>query len=65
MVEKRWRAACERDKSSIVEDDLKYNVVPSLPTDSEIAAAFIDRKQRFSFFLHFNSFFLNSLLNEV
>ncbi|XP_016541281.2 AP-5 complex subunit mu isoform X2 [Capsicum annuum] len=46
VVEKRWRAACERDKSSIVEDDLKYNVVPSLPTDSEIAAAFIDRKQR-------------------
>lgn len=46
MVEKRWRAACKRD-GSFMEDDLKYNVVPSLPTDSEIAAAFVDRKKRF------------------
>ncbi|KAK6803809.1 hypothetical protein RDI58_001593 [Solanum bulbocastanum] len=26
-----------------MDDDLKYNVVPSLPTDSEIADGFIDR----------------------
>ncbi|XP_015062753.1 AP-5 complex subunit mu [Solanum pennellii] len=45
VVEKRWRAACERDKS-FMEDDLKHNVVPSLPTDSEIADAFVDRKKR-------------------
>ncbi|WMV10363.1 hypothetical protein MTR67_003748 [Solanum verrucosum] len=44
VVEKRWRAACERDKCC-KEDDLKYNVAPSLPTDSEIADAFVDRKK--------------------
>jgi len=55
VVEKRWREACERDKSRM-EDDLKYNVVPSLPTDSEIADAFVDRKNRF-FLLLFNFLF--------
>ncbi|KAJ8573773.1 hypothetical protein K7X08_010284 [Anisodus acutangulus] len=42
VVEKRWRAARERDKSCLEE----YNVLPCLPTDSEIAAAFIDRNKR-------------------
>ncbi|KAL0388686.1 UNVERIFIED_CONTAM: AP-5 complex subunit mu [Sesamum radiatum] len=39
VVEKRWRAACEKER----DDDFKYNL---LPYDSELAAAFIDRKKR-------------------
>ncbi|KAL0376536.1 UNVERIFIED_CONTAM: AP-5 complex subunit mu [Sesamum calycinum] len=39
VVEKRWRAACEKES----DDDFKYNL---LPYDSELAAAFIDRKKR-------------------
>lgn len=38
-MEKRWRAACEKEG----DDDFKYH---SLPNDSELAAAFIDRKKR-------------------
>ncbi|CAL5413269.1 unnamed protein product [Camellia sinensis] len=45
VVEKRWRAACktENEKSA---DSLKYAVLPLLPTDSELAVAFVDRKKR-------------------
>lgn len=45
MVEKRWRAACktENEKSA---DSLKDAVLPLLPTDSELAVAFVDRKKR-------------------
>lgn len=39
VVEKRWRSACEKEG----DDDFKYH---SLPNDSELAAAFIDRKKR-------------------
>ncbi|KAL0348776.1 UNVERIFIED_CONTAM: AP-5 complex subunit mu [Sesamum angustifolium] len=39
VVEKRWRAACDKES----DDDFKYNL---LPYDSELAAAFIDRKKR-------------------
>ncbi|KAL8515430.1 hypothetical protein ACS0TY_014213 [Phlomoides rotata] len=39
VVDKRWRAACEKEG----DDDFKYH---SLPNDSELAAAFIDRKKR-------------------
>ncbi|XP_028089412.1 AP-5 complex subunit mu-like isoform X1 [Camellia sinensis] len=44
-AEKRWRAACktENEKSA---DSLKYAVLPLLPTDSELAVAFVDRKKR-------------------
>ncbi|CAL5348843.1 unnamed protein product [Camellia sinensis] len=45
VAEKRWRAACktENEKSA---DSLKYAVLPLLPTDSELAVAFVDRKKR-------------------
>ncbi|PIN15498.1 hypothetical protein CDL12_11852 [Handroanthus impetiginosus] len=39
VVEKRWRVACEKES----DDNFKYNL---LPCDSELAAAFIDRKKR-------------------
>lgn len=39
MVEKRWRVACEK------ENDNNCNYF-SLPAESELAAAFIDRKKR-------------------
>lgn len=35
MVEKRWRGACKES-----------TVFPLLPSDSELAAAFVDRKRR-------------------
>lgn len=45
MVERRWRLACDKESQSAgATDSLK--VVPYLPTDSELAAAFIDRKKR-------------------
>lgn len=51
MVEKRWRVACEKEG----DDDFKYHV---LPNDSELAAAFIDRKKRLvqTFLLQWKSF---------
>ncbi|EYU43857.1 hypothetical protein ABFS82_07G024100 [Erythranthe guttata] len=39
VVEKRWRVSCEKE----TDDNLKYYL---LPNDSELAAAFIDRKKR-------------------
>ncbi|CDO98962.1 unnamed protein product [Coffea canephora] len=45
VVERRWRLACDKESQSAgATDSLK--VVPYLPTDSELAAAFIDRKRR-------------------
>ncbi|KAK3025282.1 hypothetical protein RJ639_044084 [Escallonia herrerae] len=38
VVERRWRASCKSDVES--------GTVPLLPTDSELAAAFVDRKKR-------------------
>lgn len=43
MVERRWRAACKRENESPSAD---YNIVPFLPSDSELATAFTDRKKR-------------------
>ncbi|PSR92663.1 AP-5 complex subunit mu like [Actinidia chinensis var. chinensis] len=41
VVERRWRAAC-KSENQICADD----VVPFLPTDSELASAFADRRRR-------------------
>lgn len=38
MVEKRWRGACKESSTD--------TVFPFLPSDSELAAAFVDRKRR-------------------
>ena len=52
MVERRWRLACDKESQSAgATDSLK--VVPYLPTDSELAAAFIDRKKRSLFSFNF------------
>ncbi|KAL7178013.1 hypothetical protein ACSBR2_031217 [Camellia fascicularis] len=45
VVEKRWRAACKTENEKNA-DSLKYAVLPLLPTDSELAVAFVDRKKR-------------------
>ena len=42
MVDRRWRAACKSENQSCVDD-----VVPFLPTDSELASAFADRRRRY------------------
>ncbi|KAK9933532.1 hypothetical protein M0R45_020727 [Rubus argutus] len=44
VVEKRWRGACK--ESSTDGGDLNDTVFPLLPSDSELAAAFVDRKRR-------------------
>ncbi|EOY06291.1 Clathrin adaptor complexes medium subunit family protein isoform 1 [Theobroma cacao] len=46
VVEKRWRAAVQSEKESSVDDPVKYTVFSSLPSDSELAAAFFERKGR-------------------
>ncbi|XP_004296975.1 PREDICTED: AP-5 complex subunit mu [Fragaria vesca subsp. vesca] len=43
VVEKRWRGACKTEKESSGGNDA---VFPLLPSDSELAAAFVDRKRR-------------------
>ncbi|PRQ38951.1 putative Mu domain-containing protein [Rosa chinensis] len=43
VVEKRWRGAC---KESSTDGGLNDTVFPLLPSDSELAAAFVDRKRR-------------------
>ena len=42
MVERRWRAACKSENESCADD-----VVPVLPTDSELASDFSDRRRRY------------------
>ncbi|KAL5541720.1 hypothetical protein UlMin_009430 [Ulmus minor] len=47
VVEKRWRGACKSEnETSSVEDSLSYTVFPLLPSDSELVAAFVERKRR-------------------
>lgn len=46
MVEKRWRAACQSENESSDDDPVKYTVFSSIPSDSELAAAFSERKTR-------------------
>ncbi|KAL4205403.1 hypothetical protein AMTRI_Chr01g114430 [Amborella trichopoda] len=46
VVEKRWRLACKSEDNSLEEGKFQYSVLSLLPSDGEIAAAFIERKQR-------------------
>ncbi|OAY55887.1 AP-5 complex subunit mu [Manihot esculenta] len=45
VVERQWRAACKTENESSNEDPVKYTALPVLPNDSEIAAAFMERKK--------------------
>ncbi|KAI4345530.1 hypothetical protein L6164_012644 [Bauhinia variegata] len=46
VVEKRWQAACQSENENSNEDKLNYSVLSLMPSDSELAAAFVERKQR-------------------
>lgn len=46
MVERRWRAVWKSEEEISVEDPVKETVFSSLPTDSEIASAFSERRRR-------------------
>lgn len=46
VVERRWRAACKSENENSGEENPKHAVPPLLPTDSELAAAFLERKKR-------------------
>lgn len=46
MVERRWHAACKSENESGFDNNLKSDALPLLPTDSEFASAFVDRKRR-------------------
>lgn len=46
MVEKRWRAACRISGESGSQDTVTYAASPHLPSDSMLAAAFVERKTR-------------------
>uniref|UniRef100_A0A2P2J6L1 MHD domain-containing protein n=1 Tax=Rhizophora mucronata TaxID=61149 RepID=A0A2P2J6L1_RHIMU len=48
VVEKQWRTAykIENESHSGDDDAVKYTSLPILPNDSELAAAFLDRKKR-------------------
>lgn len=48
-MERRWREACKTENESCIEDPIKYNVLRLVPTDSELASAFAERKRRFGF----------------
>lgn len=63
MVEKRWRTACGTENEKASEDSLSYSVFSLLPNDSELAAAFVERKQRLvgKNVLNFFQFFLAAL----
>ena len=56
MVEKRWQATCEKENQSRgAADGVEQSVVSYLPTDSEFAAAFVDRKKRLQQFITFHN----------
>lgn len=46
-MERKWRLACKRENESLNEESLGYSVLPLLPTDAELASAFLKRKKRF------------------
>ncbi|CAM8996700.1 unnamed protein product [Rhodiola kirilowii] len=49
VVEKRWRTSCKADSEKANDDDdddKKYSVSHSLPSDPEVATAFLERKRR-------------------
>lgn len=53
MVEKRWQAACKSENENASEESFSYAVYSLLPADSELASAFVERKQRLVFFFFF------------
>lgn len=62
MVERQWRTACKTENEISYEDPLKYSVLPVLPTDPELAAAFSGRRRRSCFYILSQSINFNSLL---
>ncbi|KAH7843212.1 hypothetical protein Vadar_013951 [Vaccinium darrowii] len=46
VVERRWHAACKSENECGSDNNLKSDALPLLPTDSEFASAFVDRKRR-------------------
>ncbi|XP_040995520.1 AP-5 complex subunit mu isoform X5 [Juglans microcarpa x Juglans regia] len=46
VVEKRWQAACKNENENASEESFSYAVYSLLPSDSELASAFVERKQR-------------------
>ncbi|KAF7145362.1 hypothetical protein RHSIM_Rhsim04G0212200 [Rhododendron simsii] len=46
VVERRWRAACKSENESCSDENVGNDLLPLLPTDSELASAFVDRKTR-------------------
>lgn len=46
VVEKRWREAYKSEDENASEDSFSYTVYSVLPADSELATAFVERKQR-------------------
>lgn len=53
VVERQWRTACKAENENSSNDNLNYTVYPLLPTDSELAAAFVERKKRWVYKVHF------------
>ncbi|CAK9161872.1 unnamed protein product [Ilex paraguariensis] len=45
VVERRWRAVCKSENETSTDQNLKNTVSPFVPTDSELAVAFQDRKR--------------------
>lgn len=48
-MEKRWRAACQRQDKDVGEggESSGSSVLPLLPTDEELGSAFSERRKRF------------------
>ncbi|GKV39109.1 hypothetical protein SLEP1_g46923 [Rubroshorea leprosula] len=46
VVERRWRAAWLSENDTSIEDPVEDTVLSSLPTDSELASAFSERRRR-------------------
>ncbi|KAG0466819.1 hypothetical protein HPP92_017803 [Vanilla planifolia] len=46
VVEKRWRLACQRENESRSKENGGIALHPFLPTDTELASAFAERKRR-------------------
>ncbi|KAM3702084.1 hypothetical protein ACJW31_04G000100 [Castanea mollissima] len=45
VVEKRWRTACMSENEKVTENSLSYFAFSLFPSDLELAAAFVERKQ--------------------
>ena len=60
VVERQWRTACKAENENSSNDNLNYTVYPLLPTDSELAAAFVERKKRWVYKVYFITLVLAS-----